>query len=81
MTKKIQGVRLSDIVNRNQQRASVPNNSQHQNCSQPQNNQSSNDDDCADCNGCGQAISNGCVGCGFLIIIIAVIIYFVFFRK
>lgn len=75
MAKKIQGVKLSDIANRNQQRISVQNNSQSQRQT------SNDDDDCADCNGCGETISNGCTGCGFLIIIVAVIIYFVFFRK
>lgn len=75
MAKKIQGVKLSDIANRNQQRVSV------QNESQPQRQTSNDDDDCADCNGCGETISNGCTGCGFLIIIVAVIIYFVFFKK
>lgn len=67
---KLQGVKLSDVIKK-KQTSTTSNRTNTQS-----NRTSNNDDDCADCNGCGETISNGCTGCGCLIIIIIALIWY-----
>ena len=67
---KLQGVKLSDVIKK-KQTSTTSNRTNTQS-----NRTSNNDDDCADCNGCGETISNGCTGCGCLIIIILALIWY-----
>jgi len=74
---KLQGVKLSDVIKKKQtSTTSNRTNTQSNRTNTQSNRTSNNDDDCADCNGCGETISNGCTGCGCLIIIILALIWY-----
>ena len=73
---KLQGVKLSDVIKK-KQTSTTSNRTNTQS-----NRTSNNDDDCADCNGCGKTIADGCyTGCGCLVIIIIVVIIVKIFFK